>query len=76
MYIVWSIYYEEVLVRICMKLLSWNTAKHLKKVSQQYDLIEQINPDIVIAYTAKPVIYAGMAMRNFPKINFFPIIND
>ena len=47
MYIVWSIYYEEVLVRICMKLLSWNTAKNLKKVSQQYDLIEQINPDIV-----------------------------
>ncbi len=37
-------------------------------------IISQINPDIVIAYTAKPVIYAGMAMRNFPKINFFPII--
>ena len=30
-----------------MKLLSWNTAKRLKKVSQQYDLIEQIVPDVV-----------------------------
>ena len=47
MYIVWSISYEEVLVRIYMKLLSWNTAKRLKRTPQQYDLIEQINSDIV-----------------------------
>ena len=38
------------------------------------NIISQSNPDIVIATTAKPVIYAGMAMRYFPKINFFPII--
>lgn len=37
-------------------------------------VISQSNPDIVIAYTAKPVIYAGIAMKCFPKINFFPII--
>ena len=37
-------------------------------------IISQSKPDIVIAYTAKPVIYAGMAMRNFPKISFFPLI--
>ena len=30
-----------------MKLLSWNTAKRLKKFSQQSDLIKQINPDVV-----------------------------
>ncbi len=34
--------------------------------------ISQSKPDIVIAYTAKPVIYAGIAMRYFPKISFFP----
>ena len=37
-------------------------------------VISQSNPDIVIAYTAKPVIYAGIAMEHFPKISFFPII--
>ena len=37
-------------------------------------IISQSKPDIVIAYTAKPVIYAGMAMRRFPKTSFFPII--
>ena len=30
-----------------MKLLSWNTAKRLKKASQQYDLIKQVDPDII-----------------------------
>ena len=30
-----------------MKLLSWNTAKRLKKVSQQHDFIKQIDPDII-----------------------------
>ena len=30
-----------------MKLLSWNTAKRLKKAPQQHDLIKQNNPDVV-----------------------------
>jgi len=37
-------------------------------------VITKCNPDVVIAYTAKPVIYAGMVMKYFPKISFFPII--
>ncbi len=36
--------------------------------------ISELNPDIVIAYTAKPVIYTGLALRNFPKLKFFPMI--
>ena len=36
--------------------------------------ISQIKPDIVLAYTAKPIIYAGIAMRHFPKTIFFPLI--
>ncbi len=36
--------------------------------------ISRCKPDIVIAYTAKPVIYAGMALRHFPRIHFFPLI--
>lgn len=37
-------------------------------------VISQCRPDIVIAYTAKPVIYSGIAMRHFPNISFFPLI--
>jgi glycosyltransferase involved in cell wall biosynthesis len=37
-------------------------------------IISQTKPDIVIAYQAKPVIYAGIAMRNFPKISYYPLI--
>ena len=37
-------------------------------------VISESKPDIVIAYTAKPVIYTGIAMRYFPKISFFPLI--
>jgi len=37
-------------------------------------IIKEYMPDIIIAYTAKPVIYVGMAIRNFPKIHFFPLI--
>lgn len=36
--------------------------------------ISKSKPDVVIAYTAKPVIYTGMAIRNFSKISFFPLI--
>ena len=39
-----------------------------------YHVISQCKPDVVIAYTAKPVIYTGMVMKYFPKISFFPII--
>ena len=37
-------------------------------------VISQCKPDIVIAYTAKPVIYSGIALKHFPKISFFPLI--
>lgn len=37
-------------------------------------IIKEYMPNIIIAYTAKPVIYVGMAIRHFPKIRFFPLI--
>ena len=30
-----------------MKILSWNTAKRLKRAPQQHDFIKQIDPDII-----------------------------
>ncbi len=37
-------------------------------------IISQCKPDIIIANSAKPIIYAGIAMSYFPKIRFFPLI--
>lgn len=37
-------------------------------------LIREQRPTVVIAYTAKPVIYAGMAVRGCGDVRFFPMI--
>ena len=37
-------------------------------------VISEIAPDIVIAYTAKPVIYTGIAVSNLSKIKYYPMI--
>jgi glycosyltransferase involved in cell wall biosynthesis len=37
-------------------------------------LIRKQRPTVVIAYTAKPVIYAGLAVRREAGIRFFPMI--
>ena len=33
---------------------------------------KKFKPDIVLAYTSKPIIYCGLAIGKNPKINFFP----
>ena len=52
---------------------SLNPFKDYLSYKSIYFLISQSKPDIVIAYTAKPVIYSGIAMRHFPKTSFFPL---
>lgn len=37
-------------------------------------ILNNCKPNIVISYTAKPVIYAGIILRNFPKITYYPLI--
>ncbi|MDR9390365.1 MAG: glycosyltransferase family 4 protein [Wenzhouxiangella sp.] len=37
-------------------------------------LIRQTRPDGVLAYTAKPVIYGGLATRALSNVRFFPMI--
>jgi glycosyltransferase involved in cell wall biosynthesis len=38
------------------------------------DIIKNYKPHIVIAYTAKPVIYTGIAMRYFSEVKYYPLI--
>ena len=53
---------------------SLNPFKDYLSYKSIHFVISKTKPDIVIAYTAKPVIYAGIALRHFPKISFFPLI--
>jgi len=48
--------------------------KEYNSYSAIYNIIKNYKPNIVIAYTAKPVIYAGLAMKHFPKIKYYPLI--
>lgn len=34
----------------------------------------QLDPDIVLAYTIKPVIWGGLALRGFPTVRFYALI--
>jgi len=38
------------------------------------DLFKKLKPDVVLAYTAKPVIYGGMAAQSVSACSFFPLI--
>ena len=37
-------------------------------------IIKNTKPNIVIAYNSKPVIYVGIILKKFPKINYYPLI--
>jgi len=38
------------------------------------DLFKKLKPDVVLAYTVKPVIYGGMAAQSVPACRFYPLI--
>ena len=46
----------------------FNSYRELSKIFKSY------NPDIILAYTAKAVIYAGIAARNYSNTSFYPMI--
>ena len=51
-----------------------NFFKDFRSFREMRSIIQDCKPDILIAYTAKPVIYAGIILKNFPKISYYPLI--
>ena len=51
-----------------------NFLQDYKSYREMRTIIQNCKPDIVIAYTAKPVIYSGMILKKFPKIMYCPLI--
>ena len=51
-----------------------NLFKEFKSIYEIYKVIKSSKPDIIISYTSKPVIYTGLVLKFFPKINYYPLI--
>lgn len=53
---------------------SLNILKDFKSILDIHKIIKYVKPNIVISYTAKPVIYSGLVLRCFKKIKYYPLI--
>ena len=51
-----------------------NFFKDYKSFQEMRAIIKNCKPKIIIAYTAKPVIYTGIILKNFPEIAYYPLI--
>ena len=51
-----------------------NPRQDLASIRQLQQAFERLRPDVVLAYTAKPVIYSGIAARRVGNIRFFALI--
>ena len=53
---------------------SLNIFQNFKFIAEIYKIIKNLKPNIVISYTAKPVIYTGLVLRFFTNIYYYPLI--
>jgi glycosyltransferase involved in cell wall biosynthesis len=64
-------------VDICIFKLSrigLNIFKDFISLLEIYRILVNLKPNVVISYTAKPVIYSGFILKFFKKINYYPLI--
>ena len=48
--------------------------KDLKSILAIFKIVRYCKPNIVITYASKPVIYAGLVLKFFKKIVYYPMI--
>ena len=51
-----------------------NFIQDYKSFQEIRKIIKNCKPDIIISYTAKPVIYTGIILKSFSKITYYPLI--
>jgi glycosyltransferase involved in cell wall biosynthesis len=51
-----------------------NPVNEVKTFLNLKKIIKEVNPDLIISYTIKPVIWSGLALYWNKKIKYFPII--
>ena len=54
--------------------VSLNFFKDFKTILKIFRIIQKSKPNIIISYTAKPVIYTGLVLKFFKKISYIPMI--
>ena len=53
---------------------SLNIFKDFISLLEIYRILVNLKPNVVISYTAKAVIYSGLILKFFKKINYYPLI--
>lgn len=51
-----------------------NPFREISSLLEVYRLVRKIRPCVIVSYTAKPVIYTGLALAAIGKVRFFPMI--
>ena len=51
-----------------------NFFKECKTILEIYKIIQNSKPNVVISYTAKPVIYTGLVLKCFKGVSYYPLI--
>ena len=62
-------------VRVPMARASLRPLADLRTLFAYVRLMQAERPDVVIAYTQKPIIYGGLATRLFPRTRFYVIMS-
>ena len=53
---------------------SYNFFKDFISILEVNKIIKNTEPNIIISYTSKPVIYTGLILKFFKKIRYYPLI--
>lgn len=61
--------------RIAMARTGNNPLADLLLIARYVRLIMRERPDVLIAYTQKPIIYGGIAARLFPRLRFYALMS-
>jgi len=52
----------------------FNLFINFKSIIELYKIIKNSKPDVIISYTAKPVIFSGLVLKLFNKVKYYPLI--
>ena len=51
-----------------------NFIQDCRSIFEIYKILKKSKPDLILSYTIKPVIYTGILLKLFKKIEYFPLI--
>lgn len=52
----------------------FNLLINFNSLIELYKIVKNSKPNIIISYTAKPVIFSGLVLKLFKKVSYYPLI--